>query len=71
MGRDSIWRNGAKNCPKLVRDMNPSIQENQEIPSQVNFVKIHTYTHDDTTEHQRQRETVNEPEKNTGNYTIR
>lgn len=51
--------------------MNPSIQENQEIPSQLNFVKIHTYTHDDTTEHQRQRETVNEPEKNTGNYTIR
>lgn len=47
----------SKNCPKLIRDMNP-IQEDQEIPSKVHVLKTHTYSHDDTTGHQRERETL-------------
>lgn len=33
-------------------------QEDQEIPSKVNVLKTRTYSHDDTTGHQRERETV-------------
>lgn len=37
--------------------MNPS-QKDQEIPSKVNVLKTHPYSHDDATGHQREGETV-------------
>lgn len=72
LGRDNIQRDNSKNCPKLIGDMNP-IQEDQEIPSKVNVLKTQTYSHADTTRHQREREIVNKCSQSirNGNCTIR